>query len=453
MNLIRVLSLTLLFMPGAQAGTVYFLDPVNGKLANDGSKEHPWPGLQAVIVAKKIQAKNAQGSLVNPAGVIRDGDRLWLRSGYHGEVVLKGYYLEQGITVEAQPGQLPKLRRIQLDGGSHWTFSGLDISPAHDPVYVKTTIVSSANNDAFGRNSFITIRNCRISSVSNIAGWVTAKDWLDRACNGISLSGSDNRVISNTVRNVACGIMLSGERGYAGRNLVENFCGDGMRVMNHNCVAEYNLVRNAYQVDDNHMDGIQGFYFAKPGKELRGVVIRGNTIIRHENPQAILASPYLQGIGFFDGPFTDCVFENNLVMADSNHGISVYNATRCRIENNTVVGDGVSGMKNPGRIMLGYKSHRPGELRENILRNNLSDLLSVGTQATNTISEHNLLLSGAASREKVFADAAKHDFHLRSGSPAIDAGSAVGGPATDIEGTKRPQGTGVDLGAYEYHGH
>ncbi len=39
---------------------------------------------------------------------------------------------------------------------------------------------------------------------------------------------------------------------------------------------------------------------------------------------------------------------------------------------------------------------------------------------------------------------------LLPGSPAIDAGSAVGAPATDQRGVARPQGPGVDVGAFEY---
>ena len=39
---------------------------------------------------------------------------------------------------------------------------------------------------------------------------------------------------------------------------------------------------------------------------------------------------------------------------------------------------------------------------------------------------------------------------LLPGSPAIDAGSAVGAPATDQRGIPRPQGAGVDIGAFEY---
>jgi len=42
------------------------------------------------------------------------------------------------------------------------------------------------------------------------------------------------------------------------------------------------------------------------------------------------------------------------------------------------------------------------------------------------------------------------DFHLQIGSPAIDAGTAEGAPNRDIDGTRRPCGKEVDIGAYEW---
>jgi hypothetical protein len=41
------------------------------------------------------------------------------------------------------------------------------------------------------------------------------------------------------------------------------------------------------------------------------------------------------------------------------------------------------------------------------------------------------------------------DFHLRDGSPAIDAGVAIDGITTDLEGTPRPRGKAFDMGAFE----
>ncbi len=41
------------------------------------------------------------------------------------------------------------------------------------------------------------------------------------------------------------------------------------------------------------------------------------------------------------------------------------------------------------------------------------------------------------------------DYHLHTGSPAIDRGTANGAPSVDLDGKTRPQGNGFDIGAYE----
>jgi hypothetical protein len=49
----------------------------------------------------------------------------------------------------------------------------------------------------------------------------------------------------------------------------------------------------------------------------------------------------------------------------------------------------------------------------------------------------------------LFVDAPGGDFHMRAGSPAVDAGRAAGAPSTDFDGRLRPMGDGFDIGAYE----
>ncbi len=41
------------------------------------------------------------------------------------------------------------------------------------------------------------------------------------------------------------------------------------------------------------------------------------------------------------------------------------------------------------------------------------------------------------------------DYHLQTGSPGIDAGDSLSAPPIDLEGRRRPQGGGVDMGCYE----
>jgi hypothetical protein len=49
----------------------------------------------------------------------------------------------------------------------------------------------------------------------------------------------------------------------------------------------------------------------------------------------------------------------------------------------------------------------------------------------------------------LFVNESSKDFHLQSTSPCIDKGASVG-VTNDFDGVSRPQGTGYDIGAYEY---
>lgn len=62
--------------------------------------------------------------------------------------------------------------------------------------------------------------------------------------------------------------------------------------------------------------------------------------------------------------------------------------------------------------------------------------------------QHSLVIE---SLSQLFIDASKNDFHLHSHSAAIDQGAEQKAPLIDFDGNSRPQGKGIDIGAYEYY--
>ncbi|HSM13306.1 MAG TPA: choice-of-anchor Q domain-containing protein, partial [Thermoanaerobaculia bacterium] len=173
--------------------------------------------------------------------------------------------------------------------------------------------------------------------------------------------------------------------------------------------------------------------------EVRDVVLRGNVIVNNEDPDHPLRST-LQGIGCFDGLFVDWIVENNVVVTDHWHGISLYGAIGGRVVNNTVL-DLNGASPGPPWIML--NSHGGTPSQNVVVRNNLATDFAIS--GTGIVQDHNLEIVDPAA---LFV-APPFDVHLKAGSSAIDAGSPALAPPFDAERVARPQGGGVDLGAYE----
>jgi parallel beta-helix repeat protein len=174
---------------------------------------------------------------------------------------------------------------------------------------------------------------------------------------------------------------------------------------------------------------------------------------------------------------TRAVIRNNVL--DGNHasGISLYQidggapSTDNQVINNTV------RMASDARWAINLQNGATG----NVLRNNILlhpspshgavDLCAAC--ASGLVSDHNAVVgrfsidgtmvdlatwrartggdaaSFVASEAELFADPGTDDLALRAGSLAIDRGVVDGAPADDVAGTARPQGTAIDIGAYE----
>jgi Putative Ig domain/Right handed beta helix region/Dockerin type I domain len=125
--------------------------------------------------------------------------------------------------------------------------------------------------------------------------------------------------------------------------------------------------------------------------------------------------------------------------------------------NNTLYNNSYEG------ISLGNYSY----ISSAVIRNNILDgssnaiLIAMSGSGSNVTVDHNLFYnSGSYNSSNIYGTNyiqanplltnPASNFALQLGSPAIDAGASVGAPFTDYMGTARPQGSGYDIGAYEY---
>lgn len=144
------------------------------------------------------------------------------------------------------------------------------------------------------------------------------------------------------------------------------------------------------------------------------------------------------------GSDEDVKIYNNIAYNNTNAGFAIpwWSGTadglhkNIQFVNNTAYGNGtgftVQSPRNEGVIF-----------RNNILFGNRGAVsIIAGAQGQITL-DHNL------TTDPLFVNSAGADFHLQSGSPAIDAGASLDAPNVDFDNKARPRGAGYDIGAFE----
>ena len=81
------------------AASTFYVDPINGSMAGDGSVANPWSTLQGVLTNNLIESQKPavfpyNGTLTasNPGAPIKAGDTLKLLNGHHGTFLPRGYF-------------------------------------------------------------------------------------------------------------------------------------------------------------------------------------------------------------------------------------------------------------------------------------------------------------------------------------------------------------------------
>lgn len=277
-------------------------------------------------------------------------------------------------------------------------------------------------------------------------------DFKEKNVNLTSSAGAASTIIDASQR-VGVAIGPAGSiTGFTIRNARGTF-GAGMTVQGSGSRIAANIF------EDNTQTG--GGYGAAIAINAASPIIEGNVFRRNTGDTQFLSgvislvnssSPYIANNIFHDNPSRAI---NSTVPTTANPVII----------NNTMVRNSV-GIRVDRRITT-----RNQVYRNNLIHGNVVGFeVDFGVEASNPTWEHNLVsgngtdyksvasqtgTKGNIAGDPLFVDAANHDFRLRRGSPAIDAGENLLAPTRDSQDESRPvdgDGDGIaitDIGADE----
>lgn len=153
------------------------------------------------------------------------------------------------------------------------------------------------------------------------------------------------------------------------------------------------------------------------GHYAKQVTISSNTIFNNAYGGIVVSAPSdgSQGTADYVNVTNNIVYSNGLVPGASGYGIREY---------------GKTGTHNLYLNNLVY-NNGPGNW-----------LLQNGNTSSGTVTADPKFVN--------YQGDGSGDYHLKAGSPAIDAGTRQGAPAVDFQGGARPVGPAFDIGAYEW---
>ncbi len=418
-------------------GNVYYVDPV-GSDSNPGTRQAPWRTIQ------------------HAAGRVRAGDTVLINPGvYNGGIRLSTSGMETSpITFRAN---------LTTSGHSRLTWMNLNLNWSSS-VFIKGSSViiegSGGERDAF----FITEANYIILEGLTIQHATRA---------GLRISWSHHVSVRRCLfaDNGRWGIFTD----FSDYTLIEDCESYGARLEHGIYISnssDYPIIRRN-RLHHNYACGLH----------MNGdISMGGDGIISHGLVECnmIYANGVAGGSAINMDGVTDTIVRNNLLYDNHASGISVFQidggsgSQNNRLLNNTIImpADGRwainipetsdTGNKVFNNILFSYHPWRGGiliaephlagfESDYNIVVSRFSvdggdSVIGLDAWRALGYDRHSII----ATPEQLFVNPAARDYHLKPGSPAIDAGIALPDVTSDLDGRPRPWGPAFDIGAYEW---
>lgn len=449
------------------AGTYYVA--TNGNDANPGTLSQPWHTIQKA------------------ANTVTAGDTVYIRAGTYNEKVtmnnLQGTsgswitfmpYNNEKVIVSGQgiPGNYDGVFLLK-DGCKFIRISGLEIKNAS---YAGIFLLGGEITDIHIDHCII--HDCQESGIYAYSGnygtkYVRRIEFDYNDVHDVHLAHNNQEAISfsgvlgfnihhnNLTRYGKEGIDLkSGSRdGFVHHNTIDNTSTGTSTEHLKMCIYVDGMTRtdkNIY-IYNNFLTGNSGPGIVLGPEEIGGALediwIYNNIIYLTSKSGA----EQYRGIdcsihesGYIDHKWTDIYIINNSIYSGSDQHIvrivpSTVNMNNLVIANNIIAGttyyqiyfQNMLPSDMPGKVTLtnnlyyryGGTAHNKWESTEN----------PTGGWGSNSVLA-----------DPKFIDLSASNLHLQSNSPAINQGSSVYTTSSDFDGNSRPQGSGYDIGAYEY---
>ncbi len=426
--------------PGLLGATTYHVAP-GGSDASPGTVGAPFATVQ------------------HAADLVVPGDTVLLRGGtYHQRVtVTRSGAAGAEIVFAAYPGESPVLDGTGLldDEWLNGVFYVLDAAW----IRVRGLTVRNAG-PGIQAAGFLVEDSQHVTLEANVTDDTVSSGIGVWGCEDVTLQG--NEVVRACHGGIQEQISIGGTRGFsvvgnrihdAGGTAIggEGIC---LKDGSSDGVARGNAVWNVPEK--------VGIYLDAWDKRTHDIVVDANVV--HDCVDGIGLASEMGGLLEGIRVTNNVCFRNSLrglFVADFG-GVETHPMNDLLIANNTFAGNGVSGWG--GGIAVDSREARNVVVRNNAVSDHPSFgiIVSLSLPAGTVTVDHNLIDAymgdveegetrgtDAVEASPGFVDAAGGDFHLAAGSPAIDRGSPDRAPAADFDGVARPQGAGVDIGAFE----
>jgi parallel beta-helix repeat protein len=409
-------------LTGSAFATTYYV----ATWGNDGwpgTETEPWATLQHAVETI------SPGDTILVRGGTYAGCRIEISGQAGAEKTLKNYPSET-VVVNTPGAECRHNSLIEVENYAgttrHWVIDGFELTNA------------GRSGADLRDTEYVTVRNCFVHD-SGVTGIFTGFAYYptfenNESCyngeHGIyqSNSGDYPTVRGNTLHhNYSCGLHMNGDLSMGGdgtisygtieKNVIyENGTGGGSAINfdgGTDCTVTNNLVYR------NYASGISLYAIDGAVGSSRNLVYNNTFVMPSNGRWAVNIPP---SSGSTPDPVDNKVKNNILYNAHSFRGaISTYSSS-------------VQGFESDYNAVVNRFSIDDG-----------SSVITLSQWQGYGYDLHSFLSTPA----ELFVDPNNDDYHLKDGSPAINAGTTLAEVADDLDGVSRPQGSAYDIGCYE----